>query len=151
MDSVGYKGVSPVIATILMVLITVGLVAFSYSWFIGLGQNVQNTTTGILDTLTAQNAYLTFDSLSCSDTEIKGYLRAQSGGVNMNFTNFFYVSGGSEEKIEVSGCDSPLATGQYCEFTYGGETCNSCDAGASIKVVISTGKPSEHTISGCGS
>jgi len=38
------KGISPVIATILMVMITVGLVAFSYSWFMGMGQTAQTST-----------------------------------------------------------------------------------------------------------
>jgi len=37
------KGISPVIATILMVMITVGLVAFSYTWFMGMGQEAQTT------------------------------------------------------------------------------------------------------------
>ncbi|MCK4730086.1 MAG: hypothetical protein KAT28_02100 [Candidatus Aenigmarchaeota archaeon] len=32
------KGISPVIATILMVMITVGLVAFSYSWFTSIAE-----------------------------------------------------------------------------------------------------------------
>ena len=41
MEVKNLKGVSPVIATILMVMITVGLVAFSYTWFMSLGQTSQ--------------------------------------------------------------------------------------------------------------
>jgi len=41
MEEKNLKGVSPVIATILMVMITVGLVAFSYTWFMSLGQTSQ--------------------------------------------------------------------------------------------------------------
>ena len=34
-ESRNLRGISPVIATILIVMITVGLVAFSYTWFMG--------------------------------------------------------------------------------------------------------------------
>lgn len=36
------KGISPVIATILMVMITVGLVAFSYNWFMSIDSKEVN-------------------------------------------------------------------------------------------------------------
>ncbi len=45
------KGVSPVIATILMVMITVGLVAFSYTWFSGIAERAAEDTTGEMDSL----------------------------------------------------------------------------------------------------
>ena len=37
------KGVSPVIATILMVMITVGLVAFSYTWLMTVVEDSKST------------------------------------------------------------------------------------------------------------
>lgn len=42
------KGISPIIATILMVMIVIGLVAFSYSWFMSIGSGGKETTVTVI-------------------------------------------------------------------------------------------------------
>jgi len=62
------KGISPVIATILMVMITVGLVAFAYTWFVELGEKAREEGDKQLGGMTTNFRITT--AYECSDGNI---------------------------------------------------------------------------------
>jgi FlaG/FlaF family flagellin (archaellin) len=45
------KAISPAVGTILIVIITVGIVAFSYSWFISTGETGKKTTSTVISNM----------------------------------------------------------------------------------------------------
>ncbi len=146
------KGVSPVIATILMVMITVGLVAFSYSFFMGVVKKSKETTGTAIGEITESQSFVSFDMLSCNDSHIIGVLRGHMGNIDMNKTDYYYVeSAGGVSNIgsSVSGCDNTnFAPGDTCKFTYDGHDCGDC-SGDSIRVILANGRKESGTISGC--
>ena len=92
MEAKKMKGVSPVIATILMVMITVGLVAFSYTWFMSMGERAKTGTEAAMAEITSSQAYISVDVLYCEKTKIKGILRGHMGNINMNETKYFILT-----------------------------------------------------------
>lgn len=86
------KGISPVIATILMVMITVGLVAFSYTWFMGMGQQAQQQTGSQLSSMEkSQQSFSIPTAYECSDGDICFELRASSMNTKSIPMNSSYI------------------------------------------------------------
>ena len=115
MEAKKMKGISPVIATILMVMITVGLVAFSYSWFMGMGQTAQTQTGAQLSQM--EKSQQSFDiptAFENNDNEICFEIRASS----MN-TLDIPISGNN---ITVYWDNVPKDVGNYAGS---GSACNS--------------------------
>ncbi len=135
------KGISPVIATILMVMITVGLVAFSYSWFIGMGERAQQQARSQLSGMEKSQQNIDIPTAyECEDDTICFELRASSMNtieIPMNDTYISaYVDGAPKELYAWNG---GLSDGKNCtsysgnlkpgESCYGNVTVDTCDAG----------------------
>ena len=133
-ESGNLRGISPVIATILMVMITVGLVAFSYTWFMGLGETAKGRVgAGIAGMEKAQQDFSIPTAYECVDNKICFEVRASSmNTLNLDPRELSAYVNDVPKNIEnwdgdIAGnsCDATttLAPGESC---YGkvNQTCN---------------------------
>ena len=156
------KGVSPVIATILMVMITVGLVAFSYSWFMGMGQTAQTQTGAQLSQMEKSQQGIKIGTAYCSNspacTDVIFEMRALSTNtltIPTNGTSYYY---NDEVKsigaAGITGCtecntNPKLGPGEKC---CGKITLTSaCKIGDKIRISIPWGAEAIASVTGCPS
>jgi len=145
MTTNNFKGISPVIATILMVMITVGLVAFSYSWFMGIGTTSQDKTGKQLSNMDKSgqsfNIPIAYESATpdrinfefkasslnslglSANTSIKAYLNE----VPVIINNWDGGLGG----ISCANTSSKLTPGESC-YGYVTATAGTCNSGDTI-------------------
>ncbi|MGC9310973.1 MAG: archaellin/type IV pilin N-terminal domain-containing protein [Candidatus Aenigmatarchaeota archaeon] len=150
------KGISPVIAIILMVMITVVLVAFSYSWLQGTLEDTTKTTGTILTETQKQNQKITIPTLyKCGDDicfELKA-LTTNSYSIDMNGTTY-YINNVPQTIVAWDGgtggedCDGLdyLAAGQRC---YGKIEDLDCRLGDTFRVNLAWGTETSKSIDGC--
>lgn len=150
------KGVSPVIATILMVMITVGLVAFSYTWFINMGESAKKATETSLGTITsAQQQRVSFDVQPYQEGGDVKFIMYGAGTESVNLSK---VKTYENDRVPVgwngvaigsiSACSATgnLASGDRC----GAKVTWTCSPGDGLTLVSPAGRTTR-TISGCSS
>ena len=151
-----FKGVSPIIATILMVMITVGLVAFSYTWFMGMTESTKRSTETSLGTMTsAQQQRISFDVQPYQDGGDVKFIMYGAGTESVNLSkvktykndrepvNWTGVSVGS---LPACGSSAILASGDRC----GAKVTWTCSPGDGL-TLVSPGGRDTRTINGCSS
>lgn len=140
------KGISPVIAVILMVMITVALVAFSYSWLQKTMSESQGQTSKIISGQEEMSQRLEIATAYQCGANICFELRAastNSRSLNMNGTGY-YIRDVPKTSIAWDGgvgglaCSNTvtLAAGQKC---YGMIENTQCAVGDSLKVSTGSG------------
>jgi len=150
------KGVSPVIAVILMVMITVALVAFSYSWFQGTISQTQKQTEGILTQQEKMNQRMEITTAIKCGADICFELRAASTNnynLDMNGTGY-YLNGVPKTVAAWDGgiggasCTvvTTLAPAQKC---YGKIASTSCKIGDVLEISTGWGTKRTTGINGC--
>ena len=148
-----FKGISPVIATILMVMITVGLVAFSYTWFMSMGERAKEGTEAAMTEITSSQAYISFDTLYANATHIKGRIRGHMGNINMNDTAYYYTDrdGAIDDTINVNdtNCTTTLKPGEHCIIHTNDYNETNCESGSYITIIIGNGRSVSTNIKGC--
>ncbi len=145
------KGISPVIATILMVMITVGLVAFSYSWFMGIGTTTQDKTgeqlsnmdkagqafnipTVYEDGTTANRINFEFKASSMNTLSLSAntsYLKAYLNNVPVIINSW----DGGISGIECYNTTSKLSPGESC-YGYITAAAGTCESGDTIALKL---------------
>jgi len=152
MEAKKMKGVSPVIATILMVMITVGLVAFSYSWFMGMGEQAKRSTETSIGTITSsQQQRVTFDIQPYQDGSDVKFIMYGAGTENVNLSEVKTYKNDREPVSwtgvaigTVSACSGTLNSGDRC----GAKVSWTCSPGDAL-TLVSPGGRDTRTISGC--
>jgi len=162
MEAKKMKGVSPVIATILMVMITVGLVAFSYTWFMNMGQTAQTQTGAQLSQMEKSQQGIKIGTAYCSNpptcTDVIFEMRALSMNtlnIPTNGTSYYYNDAVTSIGVAgISGCtecntNPELAPGQKCcgRITL----TSSCKIGDKIRISIPWGAETIASVTGCPS
>lgn len=152
----GMKGISPVIAVILMVMITVALVAFSYSWLQGTLSQTQQQTTEVLTQTEKMNQRVDVTTAYQCGNDICFELKAASTNrysLDMNGTGY-YVNGVPKTASTWDGgiggaqCTTvtTLAAGGRC---YGKIAGTSCKIGDIFKVSLAWGTERTKGIDNC--
>ncbi len=151
------KGISPVIATILMVMLTVGLVAFSYTWFRTTGEGAKEQSETQLTQLEKASQGIEIPIAYQCDSDICFEIKASvmnSLTIPMN-GNGYYVNNvpktisawdGGISGTSCNSTDLTLALGTSC---YGKITNYNCTLGDTLKVAISWGAEETKQIDGC--
>lgn len=164
-DSKSLKGISPVIAIILMVMITVVLVAFAYSWLQDTVEDTTENTGEILSNTEKMNQKVSITTAyRCDDdgddNDNGGYvcfelkaLSTNSYSVEMDDTTY-YING-----VPVTEDLGAGWTGTSCNATggslapnarcYGMIDIEDCEIGAVLKVSLPWGSEASKSISGC--
>ena len=156
------KGVSPVIATILMVMITVGLVAFSYSWFMSLGETAQGQVgKQITQMEKSQQSFDILTAYKCDhnlDTQwdVCFQIRASPTNtlpipineMNVYINNIPKQYGPMNQNFGSNCTDVNLTPGSLC---YGVVEGYACSIGDTLRAVIPWGAEKIRPISGCSS
>jgi flagellin-like protein len=154
------KGISPVIATILMVMITVGLVAFSYSWFMGLGQTSQaKVGAQITQMEKAQQSFEILTAYSCDhdgdgDNDVCFQIKASTVNtldIPTNGTSV-YINDAPRDVSTWTGMSPDCSTGPTLkpgESCYGAINNYDCSIGDTLRIVIPWGAEKIRPISGC--
>jgi len=151
------KGISPVIATILMVMITVVLVAFRYTWLQGTMSTATKNTDTAMDAATkARQSVQITTAYQCGDGicfEIKASA-ANTNAIPMNGTTY-YINDAPQNMVAWQGgiggssCTTvtTLAPGARCfgNLTLGTQ----CNLGDMMKVSLSWGSEAVKAISQC--
>jgi flagellin-like protein len=151
------KGISPVVATILMVMITVVLVAFSYSWLQNTVTGTQEQTGNVLSQADKMNQKVDIPTIYQCGADICFQLKAyttNSYSVEMNSTSY-YLHNVPKSVVAwdggVSGASCTttnlLAPGGSC---YGKIAATTCQLSQNdFKVSLAWGATSTKSISGC--
>jgi len=150
------KGISPVVATILMVMITVVLVAFSYSWLQNTVTGTQEQTGNVLSQADKLNQKVSIPTVYQCGNDICFQLKAlttNSYSVQMNDTSY-YVNNIPKAittwdgDISQPSCTtvSLLAPGGSC---YGKLLATNCTIGDILKVSLAWGTETSKGISSC--
>lgn len=128
------KGITPVIAIILLLLITISMVGFAFVWFSRVAQTATESTEKQLQTeLNKQNKKIAVDNLQLSTATATGCVTLRNvGSVNIPAGEIkLYVDGAVQ-----TGCDtlalSAGATGS-CPIT-----ANKCNSGSNKVVRVTT-------------
>ena len=162
MEVKNLKGVSPVIATILMVMITVGLVAFSYTWFMSLGQTSQVKVGQQMTQM--EKSQQTFDILTAykcdhnNDNQDDVCFQIRASPINtltIPVSNMsVYINDvpknwkGMNGALGANCTDANLTPGATC---YGVVENYSCSIGDTMRIVIPWGAEKIRPITGCSS
>ncbi len=151
------KGVSPVIATILMVMITVGLVAFSYSWFMRMAEETEEDVIIQMDKVKMANQKINIMTVFVNGSGL--YFEVKASGLNTIPIDIegtgFYIEGvpktaGSWSGFSTTNCTSgSLVMGSSCYGMVAGYDSSNCHIGDVFKVAISWGAESSRKIKGC--
>ena len=157
-DSVLRKGISPVIATILLVMITVVLIAFSYMWMSGMTTNAQTNTQNQMNTIDQQNQQISISTIfgnSSTNTIYFKIVAAPSNtyAINVSGAGYFY----NDVPVTLSAwdggmgkpsCDSvgALSTGGIC---FGKITVTTCNPASVLRVAPSPGKADSKSVGSC--
>ncbi len=141
------KGVSPVIATILMVMITVGLVAFSYSFFMGFGEKtVESTKEEFGKMKKGQQTFEIPTAYECNPDEICFEFRASSKNTldmpaNESFISLYVDNVPKSLKTWDGGISGTACKGNTAKLSPGescyGKVDQTCDNGDTYTLKIS--------------
>ncbi|MBI2579817.1 MAG: hypothetical protein HYW27_02855 [Candidatus Aenigmarchaeota archaeon] len=129
------KGITPVIAIILLLLITISMVGFAFVWFSRVAQTATESTEKQLQTeLNKQNKKIAVDNLQLSTATDTGCVSLRNiGSVSIPAGEIkLYVDGAAQ-----SGCDTlALAAGATgsCAISL-----NTCNTGSNKIVKVTTG------------
>jgi flagellin-like protein len=150
------KGISPVVATILMVMITVVLVAFSFSWFQNMQSGIQQQTGNSMSQLEKSKQTIDIPTVFQCGSDICFVIRASSSntyGIPLNGTSYLIngvpkTASTWDGDISGSPCTSvsTLVAGGLCYGKISGAT---CVAGDIFKVSTSWGTDSQKSIDKC--
>jgi flagellin-like protein len=155
----GMKGISPVVATILMVMITVVLVAFSFTWFQNMQSGIQQQTGNSMSQVDKSRQTIDISTVYQCGSDICFAIRATSSNtysIPLNGTSYM-INGvpksasswdGSPGLSGGSPCTtvSTLVAGGIC---YGKILSTTCVAGDIFKVATSWGPDSQKSIDKC--
>ncbi len=147
------KGVSPVIATILMVMITVGLVAFSYTWLMTVVEHGKETEGDQRESFQKTQQQIGIGTVFSNDTHTLFEVKAM--GVNTLSIDLkgtkFYIDGVPKEAdewdsyINCTDIAGTLAPGASCYGMIAGK----CNIGDTLKVAVSWGAETSKKIDKC--
>jgi flagellin-like protein len=150
------KGISPVVATILMVMITVVLVAFSFSWFQNMQSGIQQQTGNSMSQLEKSKQTIDLPTVYQCGSDICFAIRATSSNtysIPLNGTTYL-INGvpktASTWNGDISGnsCTeiTTLVAGGVC---YGKIQSTTCAGGDVLKVSSAWGTESQKSIDKC--
>ena len=156
------KGISPVIAIILMVMITVVLVAFAYSWLQGTMSETTKQTSDVLTQTEKMNQRVNIGTLYVCDSGANSSyicfeLRAQTTNkyaIPLNGTGY-YVSNVPKELYSWDGGISGTPCSEDLSLAAGGRCFGripnspSCSVGDVFKVSLPWGTETSKGIDGC--
>ena len=152
-----FKGVSPIIATILMVMVTVGLVAFSYTWFMSMGQSVQTSTGSQLTAMEKAQQGINIGTAYKCGTDVCFEVRASalnSLTIPTNGTSYYYNN--EVESITAASITGCTECSTAPELAPGGKCCGkiagiTCKIGDKLRISIPWGAETTASINGCSS
>jgi flagellin-like protein len=149
------KGISPVIATILMVMITVILVAFSYTWMQGMTSTAQESTGSYVDSTEKMNQRVIISTIYGNSTGVYFELKADTSNkypLDMNGTTY-YIDNVPKNVTDWNGglggvsCRlTSLVAGARCYGTISGVACT---PGSVVKVALGWGYTTQATLVEC--
>jgi flagellin-like protein len=156
-NNTSMKGISPVIATILMVMITVVLVAFSYSWLQNTVTGTQEQTGNVISQADKLNQKVDIPTVYQCGPDICFQLKAyttNSYSVEMNSTSYYIhnipmVAVAWDGGVAGTSCDAVtlLAPGASCYGKIAGTNCQISQN--DFKVSLAWGATTTKSISGC--
>ena len=152
-----FKGVSPIIATILMVMITVGLVAFSYTWFMDMGQSAQTSTGTQLTAMEKARQGINIGTAYQCGNDICFEFRASAMNtiaIPTNGTSYYYND--AIKSIAAAGISGCTECNSAPELPPGSKCCGkitgiTCKIGDKLKVSIPWGAEAVASVNGCSS
>lgn len=147
------KGVTEIIAIILILMITIALAALAYTWFSGIFSDVMDAAASLLSR-SSKNMATQFKlenaNYVASDNIIYASIR-NTGNQNFDASKtLFYIRGISGEFSVIAcstGCNcNALASGCTADFEVSGTPFGSISEGDKLKVTIITGLQSTREI-----
>lgn len=149
------KGVSPVVATILMVMITIALVAFSYSWFKTIAVGVTTTSNKMNTQMEKEQQEIRIGTVFVNGTGL--YFQLIASGVNSipieMDGSYFYINDVPKPNVSVWGhsteCNVTLAPGESCYGRITDYNSSNCHIGDIFKVLTPWNLQAFKKIGGC--
>ncbi|OYT43564.1 MAG: hypothetical protein B6U88_00675 [Candidatus Aenigmarchaeota archaeon ex4484_56] len=150
----GHKGISPVIATILMVMITVALVGILFTWFTGMTEKQQEETNkqyeGVVQR--SQSILITVAYYDASEGGVVVEVRAPASNTrSVNLTGSTYLVDNviQNSLLTYSGgtsCTADLLDpGEACYMVVG----TTCHSGSTVSIITPDAIRASRTIDNC--